>query len=557
MKFSYLAISLVAGLVAGCSQPDSVNVPQLLAESLVKINYASGQSTHGSGFIIDSSLDGCVVLTAAHVVAEGQLFRISTHDTGYFESLSVRRSLENDDIAVLTFKVDGSKQCPYAALKLNDSSRVNIGDLIYLAGYPERSGNDDVFAQFPSGRVTRAETAIDRGYSLSYDVTAAGGMSGGPVVDTAGKVVGIHGVTDQELVALGRSEQSSAQSPAQEKLLTEAEERIESGVALHFKWGVPIRRFLEQKDQLLASNRKWNKLVKTSNAKGPLEAAREAKKAGRLQEAIALYKEAVQLDPDSTDARDGITTATSLLNQREKERTEERKLEVEKADDLFERGLYEEALSEYTLAQDIKNPVHWMKIGSTHYQLQQYKDAARAYKKATELEPESFDAWQGYAIALRGEGEATFPYAGSQGISVAIEAYSKSIEAFDKSLEIESNQVELLYGRASALEGLADVIVVKNGIYSDLRREVSIPSIIIESYENALAAYDQVLQVDSEYALAWNDQGHVLEKLNRMDDARKSYLTAWELEPENTDFKRDVGRARSPGVKGMPKVRER
>ena len=553
----HLLIGLVISAISGCSKPESVDIPQLLAESLVKINYADGQTAYGSGFVIEGKQEGCTVLTAEHVVPEGQSFRITTHDNGYFKALSVRRSLDDNDIAVLTFKVKDSKRCPYPALELSNSYQVSIGDLIYLAGYPDREGDDDVFAQFPRGRVTRIGTTIARGYSLSYDITAAGGMSGGPVVNSAGQVVAVHGRTDREVVALGRSEQSNNQSAAQKEEIEKAEDRIESGVAQHFKWGVLIEIFLDEKDDLLASSRKWNNLLKTWRAEGPLKSAEQKRNEGRLEEAVALYEEALQIDPDNVDARNGMITARSLQNDRKEERSRKERLSTEKGSTLFEQGFYEKALEEYNLALDERNPVHWMNIGATHYQLKQYVAAIRAYKRATDLNPDSFEAWHGYAIALRAAGESYKPRTGPITIMDAVSSYEKSIEAFDRALQLNSDEVDVWYGKASALEGFAEMVLVQNWDGYRWSRGKELTADTVGAFEDALNAYDQVLAIDSDHALAWNGRGHVLEKLNRMDEVMESYLNASELEPENQDFERDVNSARPSGINSMPKLRER
>ncbi|MDH6097751.1 serine protease, partial [Anabaenopsis sp. FSS-46] len=58
-----------------------------------------------------------------------------------------------------------------------------------------------------SQAVSQAAGALDGGYELVYSSITLGGMSGGPVLDTQGRVIGIHGLAegDSGRIQIGNS----------------------------------------------------------------------------------------------------------------------------------------------------------------------------------------------------------------------------------------------------------------------------------------------------------------------------------------------------------------
>ncbi|MEM9088312.1 MAG: serine protease [Cyanobacteria bacterium P01_F01_bin.53] len=242
---------LLAVSLSACSRfRETKDITQVLKEGVVKITYGN-KPGHATGFFIEGRGDNCTVLTVAHAVPEDLDIRVTAHDSDLFEVTQIQRA-ENDDLAVMTFETAGQANCPYTALNLGDSERVKIDDVVRMAGYPERAGAERLVLQFPSGKVTNIESPpLPDGYAISYDMTAVGGMSGAPVVNAKGKVVGVHGLTDIELVSLVRAQQSSL-SEAQKDEIEEAEERIETRIN-HFKWGIPIQTFRTQRSALVSN----------------------------------------------------------------------------------------------------------------------------------------------------------------------------------------------------------------------------------------------------------------------------------------------------------------
>jgi serine protease Do len=84
---------------------------------------------------------------------------------------------------------------------LGNSQKVQEGDGIFVSGWPAQGGAfTQPSRQVARGEITGFQTGDTEGYELVYNNTTSPGMSGGPVFNAAGEVIGIHGraAGDQE-----------------------------------------------------------------------------------------------------------------------------------------------------------------------------------------------------------------------------------------------------------------------------------------------------------------------------------------------------------------------
>ena len=158
----------------------------------------------GSGFIVSSDSDNLFVLTASHVVSRkdeydihipgGKINRITPDE--YDERV---QKLDDVDLAIIKLDADGSYKVP--EMRTDGVAETSV---LYVAGFPGSTNSDDL--EITEGLTVSNDLAAEpltQGYGLIYSNDTLPGMSGGPVLDEFGRVVGIHGRAEQIQTASG------------------------------------------------------------------------------------------------------------------------------------------------------------------------------------------------------------------------------------------------------------------------------------------------------------------------------------------------------------------
>ncbi len=161
------------------------------AECTVCISLEVGGKTgFGSGAII--SRDG-LVLTCAHVAEAGENLKATTSD-GVIRAVRKLGMNSTNDYALL--KMEGG---PFPCFSLGASSDLKIGDWVMALGHPG-GPYEDMKPAFSVGRVTglhkKLPVQLQKKFyddAIKTNVPIFAGNSGGPLVDIAGRLVGING----------------------------------------------------------------------------------------------------------------------------------------------------------------------------------------------------------------------------------------------------------------------------------------------------------------------------------------------------------------------------
>jgi S1-C subfamily serine protease len=205
MNATYRLAALLMGTTVLVAQPfhwekataQQVSIGKLAQDVTVFIQGVNNPDNFGSGVIIGHSGKGYIVLTAAHVVAATDQFTIQTGDGLQYTLKNIQR-LPNLDVAIVQF--DSSSN--YQTARLGNSDQMSLTSTVYVAGFPKPGQNITVpVLAVTNGEIAQvlpANSARD-GYGFAYTNSTRAGMSGGPVFNSAGEVIAIHGRKEGEV----------------------------------------------------------------------------------------------------------------------------------------------------------------------------------------------------------------------------------------------------------------------------------------------------------------------------------------------------------------------
>ena len=152
------------------------------------VSIRAGNST-GTGFLIDA--DGRIV-TNSHVVGESDRVEVRFGSDGDSIEAEVRGTDPSSDLALA--EIDpGKVPAGVKPLRLADSSDVQVGDLAIAIGNPfglDRTATEGIVSGV--GREIQAPNGFSIDSVIQTDAPINPGNSGGPLLDDAGRVIGVN-----------------------------------------------------------------------------------------------------------------------------------------------------------------------------------------------------------------------------------------------------------------------------------------------------------------------------------------------------------------------------
>jgi len=141
------------------------------------VEYRNG---HGSGFFIN---DSGTLVTNFHVIKGADIVKVVDSEGNTYNAMLIAYSIEAD-IAILTISKESKN-----FLELSDSEDIELGDDVYVIGYP--LGLDLTITKGIIG-IKKVNTRLSCVPLIQHDASLNPGASGSPLLDEHGNVIGIN-----------------------------------------------------------------------------------------------------------------------------------------------------------------------------------------------------------------------------------------------------------------------------------------------------------------------------------------------------------------------------
>ncbi|MBD2337483.1 serine protease [Calothrix sp. FACHB-156] len=466
------------------------DLEQKAKEFTVRIDSSKGGN--GSGIIIAQDGNTYTVLTASHVFSKAGdatkpcddcEYKIMAPDGNkYPVDKSTIKKEEGVDLAVVKF----NSQQTYSIATLANYNP-NNDEFIFTAGYPELSNNSPW--RFTIGRAMSKEqgliqlkdsdfknneelesyNSLTEGYELVYTSITYAGMSGGPVLDSLGRVIGIHGRVEGE----------------------EAEFGVNDGKAqMGYSLGVPVSTFLGLKVRFNVKPRYVDENPKVPKL--------DAQKVRSIEKAIL-----------STNVSKGNATATQWL---------------ERGNQLWRLNRNEEAVKAFDEAINLKpSYLAYYGKGSALFSLGKKQEAVAAFEKVMKYKQDYVPAWLQQSAAYRYLNQ----------LDKALEAIDKAIQYQPKNPNLYNQKSALLrhkkrYADSELLVKEAIKLNPRPVFFSNLGNIYSDQ----QKWDLALDAYNKAIDLNPHFAQAYYNRGNLYYNRQKWELALADYNKAIDINPQ-------------------------
>jgi serine protease Do len=255
-------LSEIEAKISASVTPNSVStvglkLDAIAAEITVKVLDAEFL---GSGIIIKHQERIYTVLTNQHVLRAGKKpYRIQAPDGKIYQAKIISPTTSQPyDLALLSFVTPDDRD--YDTANIGSSANLQVGEPIFAAGFPVENVRDleprsSLLSGFTLNRGRIAivlDKSLEEGYQIGYTNDVKKGMSGGPLLNIKGEVVGVNGKHAYPLwEAPDFYEDGSQPCPPLQELITRSSLAIpiEKGISLN-----PSLEFLQSDSDTTIDN---------------------------------------------------------------------------------------------------------------------------------------------------------------------------------------------------------------------------------------------------------------------------------------------------------------
>jgi tetratricopeptide (TPR) repeat protein/S1-C subfamily serine protease len=472
----------------------------------VTVRIERGGGGNGSGVIVARDGNSYYVLTADHVVKNSNSLKVVTHDQRVYQiSVSDVKRSEGNDLAVVKFTSSES----YRSAALGNYS-VTDGSIVFPGGWtaPNYINSQQWQWQINPGIIsdkergefdTQSKLSFSNGYDLIYSSITYGGMSGGPVFDRGGRVIGIHGKAEAvNGNILGNSLGIS----------------IGTFIGLAERLSVPKRLQIETTPPDAIADRQLksiilvrNNIATPTNDSGFnqwIEYGNQLYRLRKYTDAVTAFNRAITLHPNLPDAHYGKGLA--LWNQK---------------NSITALASFDQAIT-LTPPRNKNNYYLWKYRSFILRELQRYPEALVSISQAISLEPQD--------ITLLNEKALVVSKVNSN--SEAIKIYNEIIKREEKAWAYSS--------RGNFKSGLGD----KKGAMLDYDKAITINPRFDMAYVNrgivkselgdkkgAILDYDKAITINPRYTEAYVNRGADKAELGDKKGAALDYDKAITINP--------------------------
>lgn len=409
-----LFLNSVAGTIAVlgmvCVPAQALSLPEIQAKA-TEITVKIQSDRPSSGVLVSRNGDRYRVLTTKHSVRVEDKYAVITPD-GESHPVEWRsiQPLPDLDLAIVEFKSDRS----YGIANLSTASPYP-GQPLFLMGKANATPIFTPGSVIPQLQaIPFAKDPFTQGYGLFYSNIAQAGMSGGPVLNTSGQVIAIHGRSEGEEIELSNAELNNTEAMGSNRL------------HLGYSSGITIRTLLTYQPKLnlltqptvlsglLPEDMRAVDQLLRSLIQPPLAStsaltwanhANTLYRMGRLPEGIRALQKAIKLSPNAFSLRyaEGVMFYT-LGRSGDAVKAFDQALLIDPSQDrgmqgkaiaLADLGELQAAIAllDQTVKLNPRNAIAWYWRGRLLNQLRQPTLAIQSLNYATRLQPNFSSAW--------------------------------------------------------------------------------------------------------------------------------------------------------------------